>query len=62
MAKRRTDARYRGSAEDDLDEATNRQLVRAGSKRIVLKALHHETKIGRMRKFDEDGRTWIGLT
>jgi hypothetical protein len=60
-AKRQTDARYRGS-EGGSDLAERHRVVRTGSKRIVLKALHYETKAGRMQKFEHGGRTWVRLS
>lgn len=59
-AKRKTDARYRG-ADDEVSGLENERVIRNGSKRIVLRALYHETKVGRMTKFERDGRKWIRL-
>jgi hypothetical protein len=59
-AKRLTDARYRG-AEGEPSVNERHRLVRTGSKRIVLKALHYEAKVGRLQKFEHDGRIWVRL-
>jgi hypothetical protein len=60
-AKRKTDARYRGSP-DDVKPLENDRVIRTGSKRIVLKALYHEVKLGRVERFEKDGRTWLRAT
>ena len=60
MAKRKTDARYRGSL-DEVSELENLRVVRNGQKRIVLKAIHYERKVGRLEKFDRDGRDWLRI-
>jgi hypothetical protein len=62
IAKRQTDARYRGTRAEDLDSSDKHRVVRTGSKRIVLKAIHYEVKSRRMEKFDQSGRTWVRLT
>src|SRR5437762_460044 len=58
MAKRKTDARYRGSSED-VNELENLRVVRNGQKRIILKHIYHERKVGRLEKFERDGRPWL---
>jgi hypothetical protein len=58
MAKRKADARYRGSLEE-LSELENLQVVRNGQKRIILKHIYHERKVGRLEKFERDGRDWL---
>jgi hypothetical protein len=58
MAKRKTDARYRGSSKE-LSELENRRVVRNGQKRIILKHVYHERKVGRLEKFERDGRDWL---
>jgi hypothetical protein len=58
MAKRKTDARYRGSSEK-LNELENLRVVRNGQKRIILKHIYHERKVGRLEKFARDGRDWL---
>jgi hypothetical protein len=57
-AKRKTDARYRGGSED-LSEMENLRVIRNGQKRIVLKAIYHERKVGRLERFQRDGRDWL---
>jgi hypothetical protein len=57
-AKRKTDARYRG-APDEVRDMENLRVIRTGSKRIVLKAIYHECKTGRLEKFEREGRPWI---
>jgi hypothetical protein len=60
-AKRRRDAHYRGSG-DELAALENQRVVRVGSRRFVLKALHYEANVsGRMKKFQRDGRRWVKL-
>ena len=60
-AKRRRDAHYRGSGEE-LSSLENQRVVRGGSRRFVLKALHYEANVsGRMEKFERDGRRWVRL-
>lgn len=59
MAKRRTDARYRGASEDGLSELEKLRVVRNGQRRIILKHIHHERRVGRLEKFERDGRPWL---
>jgi hypothetical protein len=58
MAKRKTDARYRGSSEE-LSELENLRVVRNGQKRIILKHIYHERRVGRLEKFERGGRSWL---
>jgi hypothetical protein len=58
MAKRRTDARYRGT-DGDVTELEKLRVIRTGQKRIVLKSIYHERKVGRLMKFERDGRAWL---
>jgi hypothetical protein len=58
-AKRKTDARYRGSSDEELNELENLRVVRNGQKRIILKHIYHERKVGRLEKFQRDGRDWL---
>jgi hypothetical protein len=37
------------------------RVIRTGSKRIVLKAIHYECRTGRFIKFERDGRVWVRL-
>ena len=60
MAKRKTDATYRG-ASDEVRPLENIRVIRTGSKRIVLKAIYYECKAGRLTKFEREGRTWLRL-
>jgi hypothetical protein len=59
MAKRKTDARYRGSPDEELSELENLRVVRNGQKRIILKHIYHERKVGRLEKFERNGRPWL---
>ena len=58
MAKRKTDARYRGSS-DDVNQLENLRVVRTGQKHIILKAIYYERKVGRLEKFQRNGRDWL---
>lgn len=57
-AKRKTDARYRGSG-DELPDLKELSVIRTGQKRIVLKSIYYERKAGRLEKFDHEGRPWL---
>jgi hypothetical protein len=59
-AKRKTDARYRGSV-DEVPDLNELSIIRTGQKRIVLKSIYYERKAGRLQKYDEDGRPWLRL-
>jgi hypothetical protein len=59
-AKRKTDARYRGAL-DEPGEIENLRLVRTGQKRIILKHIYHERRVGRLEKFERDGRPWLRI-
>lgn len=57
-AKRKTDARYRGGA-DEVPDLNELSVIRTGQKRIVLKSIYYERKAGRLQKYDENGRPWL---
>jgi hypothetical protein len=61
MAKRKTDAVYRGASSEEVRSLENIRVIRTGSKRIVLKAIYYECKAGRLAKFEREGRTWVRL-
>jgi len=61
QAKRETDAKYRGAPVEDLPDLERLAVIRNGAKRIVLKSLYHERKVGRIEKFDRHGRPWLRL-
>jgi hypothetical protein len=61
MAKRKTDARYRGAPVEELNELDNLRVVRNGQKRIILKHIYHERKVGRLEKFERGGRDWLRM-
>ena len=61
MAKRKTDARYRGSLEEEVSDLENLRVVRNGQKRIILKHIYHERRVGRLEKFQRDGRDWLRI-
>jgi hypothetical protein len=61
QAKRVTDAKYRGAPPEDLPELERLAVIRNGAKRIVLKSLYHERKLGRIERFDRDGRPWLRI-
>lgn len=58
MAKRKTDARYRG-ADEEVNELENLRVIRTGAKRVVLKSIYYERKSGRLMRFERDGRPWL---
>ena len=59
-AKRKTDARYRGTS-DELSDLENLRLVRTGQKRIILKHIYYERRVGRLERFDRDERPWLRI-
>lgn len=61
QAKRKTDARYRGAEETRVPDLEKLNVIRNGSKRIVLKSLYYERKAGRLEKFESDGRDWLRI-
>jgi hypothetical protein len=60
-AKRKTDARYRGSLDDEVPNLNELSVIRTGQKRIVLKSIYYERKAGRLQKYDQDGRPWLRI-
>ena len=61
QAKRETDAKYRGAAPDHVSEIEKLRVIRAGSKRIVLKAIYYERQAGRLVKYQQGGRDWLRM-
>ena len=59
QAKRKTDAKYRRSAPEDIRELERLRVIRNGSKRIVLKAIYSERMARRLERFERGGRPWL---